>query len=363
MPRSNSEKWEVRSEKPIDPQSGSTQHSILLTGGGTGGHLAIVRAVKEELLRRGIRPFYIGSESGQDRSWFGEDGEFAGKLFLPTRGVVNQKGFGKIASLLQVLKAAMQARHFIKEYQIDAVLSVGGFSAAPASFAALFGGIPFYIHEQNAVSGRLNRLLKPFARRFFSSYGDDRIDYPVADIFFETARLRREVQSVIFLGGSQGARAINAFALEIAPHLQQRGIAIMHQTGRLDYDRIRKGYASLGIDADVFAFDKALHTKIADADFAISRAGASTLWELAANRIPTLFVPYPYAAGDHQYHNASYLVERHAGWVVRQEALEVDAVLKILESDIASVSKNLISLIKPNGAQIIVDAIVGSDGL
>lgn len=339
----------------------NTQHSILLTGGGTGGHLAIVRAVKEELLGRGIRPFYIGSESGQDRAWFGDDETFENRLFLPTRGVVNRRGFEKMSSILQMLKAAKRARHFMKKHRIQAVLSVGGFSAAPASFAAILSGIPLYIHEQNAVSGRLNRLLKPFARRFFSSYGEGRIDYPVADIFFETARIRTEIKSVIFLGGSQGARAINDFALKMAPRLHRRGIAIIHQTGASDYERIRDAYGSLGIEADVFAFDRAIHTKIAAADFAVSRAGASTLWELAANRIPTLFVPYPYAAGDHQYHNARYLAERRAGWVVRQEALESGALLEILESDIASVSENLADLIEPKGAKIVVDAILGEE--
>lgn len=335
-----------------------TRHSILLTGGGTGGHLAIVRAVREELLRRGIRPFYIGSESGQDRAWFGDDATFAETLFLPTRGVVNRRGFEKVSALLQMLKAAARARGFMKRHRIDAVLSVGGFSAAPASFAAVFSGVPLYIHEQNAVSGRLNRLLKPFAERFFSSYGKDRVDYPVSEIFFLEARRREKVETVIFLGGSQGARAVNDFALEAAPGLKKRGIGIIHQTGGSDYERVRSAYASLGIEAEVFAFDRNLHERIAAADFAVSRAGASTLWELAASRIPALFVPYPYAAGDHQYYNALYLAERDAGWVLRQEDLKKEAFFRMLESDIAGVSDRLGSLIAPTGVGTIVDTML-----
>jgi UDP-N-acetylglucosamine--N-acetylmuramyl-(pentapeptide) pyrophosphoryl-undecaprenol N-acetylglucosamine transferase len=355
-------------EKETDPRSGTTTHyplptthSILLTGGGTGGHLAIVRSVKEALFRRGIRPCYIGSESGQDRAWFGEDAEFEAKLFLPTRGVVNQRGFGKLASMAQVFKAMLQARRFIKAHGIEAVLSVGGFSAAPASFAAILTGTPLFIHEQNAVSGRLNRLLKPFAKRFFSSYGEDRTDYPVSDIFFETARRRERVETVIFLGGSQGARAVNAFALELAPELARRGIGIIHQTGAGEYERVAEAYRRIGVEADVFAFDRALHAKIAKADFAVSRAGASTLWELAANRIPALFIPYPYAAGDHQYHNARYLAERGAGWVVREEALEPARFWEILESDLAAVSDRLGTAIGRNGVETIVDALLERD--
>ena len=342
------------------PQSGPTTHSILLTGGGTGGHLAIVQAVKEELLRRGIRPHYIGSESGQDRAWFGADEGFAGKLFLPTRGVVNQKGLGRLASLAQAAKGTLAARRYMKAHGVTAVLSVGGFSAAPASFAALAGGVPFFIHEQNAVSGRLNRLLKPYARRFFSSYGGERVDYPVRDIFFETARTRQRVETVIFLGGSQGAKAINDFALKMAPVLAERGIRIVHQAGRNDIDRVAEAYAKMGIEADLFDFHPDLYDKIAAADLAVARAGASTLWELAANRLPALFVPYPYAAGDHQYHNALFLAEKKAGWVVRQKELKPENLLDILGEGVAAASGNLEGIVRPGGAAAIVDAMLAA---
>ncbi|WP_456485151.1 UDP-N-acetylglucosamine--N-acetylmuramyl-(pentapeptide) pyrophosphoryl-undecaprenol N-acetylglucosamine transferase [Hydrogenimonas sp.] len=332
---------------------------ILLTGGGTGGHLSIVRSIKEELTERGIRPLYIGSESGQDRAWFDKDVDFKAKLFLPTRGVVNQKGYAKLSSMAQMLKATLQARSFIKEHAVEAVLSVGGFSAAPASFGAILTRTPLFIHEQNAVSGRLNRMLKPFCERFFSSYGKDRIDYPVGERFFESARSRTEVKTVIFLGGSQGARAINDFALELAPGLQKRNIRIIHQTGKIDYDRVSTAYGQMGIEADIFAFDKELYKKISLADFAVSRAGASTLWELAANQIPTLFVPYPYAAKDHQYHNARYLKERNAGWIVRQNELRSDLFWDIIEKeDIAATSQRLKSLITPQGARKIVKVLL-----
>jgi len=331
---------------------------VLLTGGGTGGHLAIVRAVKDELLKRGVHPYYIGSETGQDMAWFGKDDSFADRLFLPTRGVVNQKGLGKVASLWQMLKSTYQAHYFMKTHQIEAVLSVGGFSAAPASLVAITTRIPLFIHEQNAVSGRLNHLLKPFAKAFFSSYGENPIDYPVHETFFQTARQRSKVQTVIFLGGSQGAKAINDFALQLAPQLHQRGIHLIHQTGERDYGRVAKAYEELGIDVELFAFDSALYQRIAKADFAVSRAGASTLWELVAAQIPTLFIPYPYAAGDHQYYNARYLADHQSGWVVRQEYLTPEIFWKIIESDMKTVSQRLQTMMKPNGVIEMVDRIL-----
>ena len=331
---------------------------ILLTGGGTGGHLAIVAAVKEELLRRGMRPLYVGSESGQDRAWFEMDDDFAAKLFLPTRGVVNRRGLAKLSALKEAAVGAWKARSFLKRHNVSAVLSVGGFSAAPAAFAALMGGVPLFIHEQNAVSGRLNRLLAPFARRFFGSFGIEAWDYPVRDVFFTTARRRERVERVLFLGGSQGAKAINDFALSVARELQARNIAILHQAGRRDLERVRSAYETMGVKAEVFDFDSRLHERVAAADFAVARAGASTLWELAANRLPTLFVPYPYAAGDHQYHNARHLADAGAGWVVRQETLEPKVLLELLEKDLGPVSDRLGETIRPGGAARIVDAML-----
>ncbi len=335
------------------------RRNILLTGGGTGGHLSIVRAVREELSKRGAEPFYIGSRSGQDRAWFANDTAFKKRLFLKSVGVVDKKGFSKAASIIQLLKSAKEAYSFMKINDIEAVFSVGGYSAAPASFAAIVSRTPLFVHEQNAVSGTLNRVLKPFAKRFISPYGKGAVDYPVESSFFETARIRTKIGSVIFLGGSQGAKSINDFALSVAAELKRRGIAIIHQTGNSDYKRVISEYRRLGIEADVFGFDKELYKKIAVSDFAVSRGGAGTLWELAANRIPTLFIPYPYAAGDHQYKNSLFFEKRSAGWVLREKALRPELFWKILEENIERVSRNLVSLIAPGGAGYIADILIG----
>lgn len=332
----------------------AVEPAVLLTGGGTGGHLAIVRALKEAFLKRGIRPLYIGSQSGQDRRWFADDDDFSQKFFLKTRGVVNRRGLAKAAALWEIAKATALSGRIIREAKVQAVVSVGGFSAAPAAFAAILTRTPLFIHEQNAVPGRLNALLRSRAAAFFSSYGPDATPYPVADRFFKKARIRKELKRIIFLGGSQGATAINDFALKVAPMLQKRGIKIIHQTGERDFERVRRGYEKMGIEAEVFAFHPALDEKIAEADFAVSRAGASTLWELAASQIPTLFVPYPYAAGDHQYHNARYLADRGAGYVVRQKDLTPTKLEEILALPIESVSRKLSETIRPGGADRIV---------
>ena len=330
-----------------------------MTGGGTGGHLAIAKALLDAMASEGDEAVFIGSTTGQDRMWFEKDSAFAQTHFLQTTGVVNRRGLSKLAALLRVARAALQARRILRAYRPDAVISVGGFSAAPASFAAISLGLPFYIHEQNAVTGRLNRLLRRFARLFFSSY-DPRSPvkaYPVNRALFETARVRTAVETVIFLGGSQGAKAVNDFALAVAPMLSDRGIRIIHQCGERDFDRVSSAYRELGIDAELYGFTKELPALLVRSDLAVSRAGASTLWELAANGLPALYVPYPYAAGDHQYYNARFLSDRALSWTVREADLAPDVLETILEQGVEPASRGLLALGREDAAVQILGAI------
>ncbi|GAX86818.1 UDP-N-acetylglucosamine--N-acetylmuramyl-(pentapeptide) pyrophosphoryl-undecaprenol N-acetylglucosamine transferase [Lebetimonas natsushimae] len=331
---------------------------IAITGGGTGGHLKIAKVIKEELNKRGLKPIYIGSTNGADKKWFEKDMGFSKKYFLSSKGVVNKKGLNKIISLINIFKLSLKAKKILQQNKINAVFSVGGYSAAPASFAALLLNRPLFIHEQNAYIGSLNKLLKPFSKRFFSTflYNDP---YPVEEIFFEKKRIRKELKTVIFLGGSQGAVAINNLAISLAPILKEKNINIIHQTGKKDYERIKEFYEKNAINADIFDFSKNLADKITKADFAISRAGASTMFELVANNIPAIFIPYPYAAGDHQYYNARFLEEKNAGFVIREEKIKKEKILEILfHSNLEEISKNLSKTVQKNGAEFIVDEII-----
>ena len=329
--------------------------SIVMTGGGTGGHLAIIKAVKEHLKEEEL--IYIGSTKGQDRQWFEEDSDFSKTYFLKTRGVVNQGLAGKFKSLFKIFTSALEVRKILKEHKASVVFSVGGFSAAPAAIAAKLSGIPLVIHEQNAALGSLNKLLKPYATQFISSYLEESPikAYPIKQIFFENARVRDSVKTIIFLGGSQGAKAINGLALEIAPELKARGIRIIHQAGQNNIDEVKKAYADLGIEAEVFGFTDKLADYMNEADFAIARSGASTLWELSATAVPTLFIPYPYAASDHQFYNAQFLVEKELAWIMREKEIDTQKVLALLDEDLEERSKGLMEIVEKEGSEKIAD--------
>jgi len=327
--------------------------SIIMTGGGTGGHLAIIRAVKEQL--EGQNLIYVGSTKGQDRAWFAEDDAFEAHYFFQTEGVVNQRFLGKIKSLFALAKATYTSFKLLKKHQAEVVFSVGGFSSAPMAFASKLRGIPLVIHEQNAQIGTLNSLLKPYATLFLSSYLEESPlkAYPIQSHFFKEARLRQEVKTLLFLGGSQGARAINQLALSLAPELQKRGITILHQAGEAHLQEVKEAYKALGIEAEVFGFTSELVGLMKRADFAIARSGASTLWELSAMALPTLYIPYPYAVGDHQYYNARFLEEQGLAWIMRESELDATKVLALLEEDLEGVSQGLMQSIQEGGSEAI----------
>lgn len=350
---------------------------VVITGGGTGGHLSVAKALLQAFVAQGWECIFIGSSNGADSMYFAEEANFQQKWFLRTQGVVNQKGFCVVKSLWKQVSALRQACKILKDFQPNFVLSVGGYSAAPAAFGACLLRIPLIIHEQNAKIGRLNQLLKPFAKLFFSSYlkSSPIPFYPVNETFFQTARVRSSLQTLLFMGGSQGAKAINSFALSLANTLKNRKIKILHQSGTTDFLRVVQTYLEMGlhvgvldkthlllesknlqripqintaslkeVDAIVFDFYKDLSSVYALCDFALCRAGASSLWELCANGLPALFVPYPHAANNHQYHNAAFLTQKKLGFLCTEENLS-DTILwdciKRLECDITTISTNL----------------------
>lgn len=329
--------------------------SIIMTGGGTGGHLAIIKAVKEHL--KECELVYVGSIKGQDKQWFENDDDFAYTYFFETRGVVNQGALGKVKSLLMMAKAMFKSIKIIRKHKASVVFSVGGFSAAPMAFAAKLTGTPLVIHEQNAALGSLNKLLKPYATHFISSYLDESPikAYPIKEVFFDNAHIRKEVKTIIFLGGSQGARAINALALEMAPKLKEKNIRIIHQAGVNNVDEVKKAYEALGIEAEVFGFTIKLADYMNEADFACARSGASTLWELCATALPALYIPYPYAASDHQYYNAQFLVEKNLAWVMRENEIDAPKALTFMEEDLEEKSQGLMAIIEKDGSKKIAE--------
>lgn len=335
--------------------------TVVITGGGTGGHLKVADAFIEEFYNRGTSVVFIGSSNGQDKAWFEHDRRLKKAIFLDTKGVVNKNFLGKITSLLNIFSKTMYCLTFYSRNDVRTVISVGGFSAAAATFASILKfGCKLYIHEQNSKMGKLNEITQRFATEVFSSFDENSLvkDYPVSKEFFNTARVRDKIKTIAFFGGSQGAICINDFALKVAPRLNEMGIKIIHQTGKNDFERVKNEYEKLNIKADIFDFSKDIPSKMSSADFAVSRAGASTLWELCANSLPTFFIPYKHAAGDHQYYNAKVLFDKGLCFLKRENELNEEDFFKAINSDIHKISIELISSINPNAISLILNIIL-----
>jgi len=329
---------------------------IILTGGGTGGHLNIVRALGEEL-KKDNKLIYVGSMYGQDMKWFKDSDIFEKKYFMHIKGFANKPILSKISFLIMLLYSMMKLVFVFYRYKIDKVVGVGGYSSAPSCFLAILLRKKLFIHEQNYEDGGLNKLLSNYSNEYFNTFKTNH-SYPVSKDFFDKSRLRENINTILFLGGSLGANAINEFAIKIADKLNQKNISIIHQCGISDYEKVKFFYESNNIKARVYSFSNDISTLMNEADFCISRAGASTLFELVANGLPTLFIPYPFASYNHQYKNALHFHKDNLCLLKKEDEIKnINDISIILDTDIKTMSKSLLEKSKSDGAKTISNII------
>jgi UDP-N-acetylglucosamine--N-acetylmuramyl-(pentapeptide) pyrophosphoryl-undecaprenol N-acetylglucosamine transferase len=308
--------------------------TVLIAGGGTGGHVFPMIAVGDAVraLDPSARVVYCGTSRGIEARVIPEQG---GELEL--LHVIPLRGGGVRTFLKGVTRAAgslPEARAMVKRLRPDVVLSVGGYAAGPVSLAARFQGVPVTMLEPNSVLGLANRLLSPFAARAY-------VAFPEAERFLRPSVVRRsgvplrrafapasyapgaDALSVLVLGGSQGSQALNAAVPRAIAAAAGRGIrvSVVHQTGRDREAEVRALYAELDLDlasARVVPFIDDVAAALGAADVVIERAGASSLAELCAVGRPSILIPYPFAADDHQHKNALSLERKGAAVALAQ---------------------------------------------
>lgn len=316
---------------------------VLFAGGGTGGHLYPGIAVADELRRRD--PSAVVSFVGTAR---GLEARVVPTLGWPLdliRSVgLKGKSVGALARGLSLLPlSAVDAWRVLSARRPDVAVGVGGYSSGPVLLLAALRGIPTLVMEQNTAPGFTNRQLARFVRAAAVSY-EETLRYfpgtgvvtgnPVRKEFLqglegadEPRRGDGEVR-VLVVGGSQGARAINDAMVAAAPHLVASGarLAITHQTGERDLARVRQGYAAAGLTTIVEPFFHDMNVRMRAADLVVARAGASTLAELTVLGRPSVLVPLPTAADDHQRKNARTLAAAGAADVIEERDLTGDGL-------------------------------------
>lgn len=351
----------------------SGPRTVVVAGGGTGGHLFPGLAAAEVLAARGWRVVWVGTAAGIEA-------QVVPRIPYPLHLVPGRQVRGggvrrALAGVVVLAGGVRQARALLRRVRPCLVLGVGGYASVAVVTAAWLGRIPTVLLEQNAVPGAANRLLGRLAGRVCVGFAAAARCFPAGRalwtgnpvrraILAAAARPPRERLGLLVFGGSQGAHRLNEAAVEAVRLLGPLATAIdvVHQTGAADRDAVATGYAAAGVRARVEAFIEDMAGAYAGADLVVARAGAMSCAELTAVGLPAILVPYPFAADDHQRANARVLVEAGAAEMLLDRDLDarrLAAALDRLLRDAALRSRMAVAaraLGSPDAAARVADA-------
>lgn len=355
----------------------SSKPLVAIACGGTGGHLFPGLAVGEELLNLGCRVQLLISPKEVDQQ--------AVKYALGMETVV-LPAIGLTRG--QVLRFAKgfwgsygAAKATFRKDPPKAVLAMGGFTSAPPVLAGKKFGAVTFLHESNTIPGKANRWLAHFVNQAFVGFPMAAHRLLLQNIVVTGTPVRPQFQPVdagacrmalglkmdqpvlLVMGGSQGASGVNQLVLQAAPRLleQEPGLQFLHLTGPADFEKVKEGYAARNLKASVLPFLSEMELALGAATLAISRAGASSLAEMAAMRVPSVLIPFPAAADNHQYFNARSFVDSGAALLVEQRAATGESlaqtVLSLLTNParLAAMRSALERWHEPDAAQIIAE--------
>lgn len=350
---------------------------IIVTGGGTGGHLFPGIAFATGMQQRfpGCRVLFIGTSRLLDQQAL-SDYDFE----VDSIKCMGLKGMGlknRIQGVLQLPFALLEARRILKRFMPDLVFGVGGYVTGPVLLAARLSGFPVCIHEQNSVPGLTNKILSKIVNKIFLSLPCEYL-FPANKTIMSGNPVRREIidavlkkegkskkEKIIFvLGGSQGAHRVNILMTEAMEQLFKEfgdTLQVIHQTGTADEEQVRIRYELAGIKANVQPFFQDMADQYSRADLIVSRAGATTLAELSAIGLPALLIPYPYAADDHQKVNALYYQDGGGARMFPENELNgkklAMAIRDLLTNPVQldQMARNMKSMGKPEATQTIIN--------
>ena len=323
--------------------------NITLAAGGTGGHMVPAHALAAELKARGHGVMLVTDERGAKIPGLFDD---VPTHILPA-GRLGGGPIGFIKAGLSVLKGRSEAKRLYRQFTPDAVIGFGGYPAFPALLAANAMGIPTILHEQNAVLGRVNRLLAGGARAIATAYAEvDRlkpshqrkvelVGNPVRESvarlgtmpfpeFDETAPLK-----ILITGGSQGATVLGSVvpdALGMLPPKLRHRLQVVQQCRPDDIDAVRNRYAALNIPAELLTYIEDMPDRIGEAHLIIARAGASTIAELTAAGRPAILIPLPIATDDHQTANAREMAKAGGARMIPQTEFTPEVLAAQIEA-------------------------------
>jgi UDP-N-acetylglucosamine--N-acetylmuramyl-(pentapeptide) pyrophosphoryl-undecaprenol N-acetylglucosamine transferase len=354
-----------------------SQLRIIIAGGGTGGHLFPAVAIAKEIVKR-YEAADIRFVTGRRKM----ESDILTRLGFHHQSIhvegIKGRGWKKgFMVLIKLPYSILQSISILKRFSPHFVIGVGGYSSGPVCLAARLMGIPTGIHEQNSFPGLTNRLLCRIVDKVFVSFEESRQHFPRGTLYLTGNPVREELLAretvpslkgeqdftILVVGGSLGALAINRAFVAALEILREKGKdpVVIHQSGETDYTHVVEAYEQRGLKGNIMPFIEDMAEAYQQADLVVSRAGATTVSELAALGKPAILIPYPFATNSHQETNALMLVRVGGAKMLLEQELSGESLAALLmkymeeRSLLEEMGKKAAKVGRPDAAKVIVD--------
>ena len=354
---------------------------VVMAGGGTGGHLFPGIAIAKEFMARNsaTRNIFVSTGNRFEKAVLSKAG--FDLRSIPVAGIKGRGTWNQIKSVLKIPGAVLDAGGLLKKFSPDLTIGLGSYSAGPVVISAWLMKIPIAIQEQNILPGITNRILARFADRIYISFENTKLRRNPQKVYWTGNPVRQELLeisgrpkdatvrdvhqgrfTVLIIGGSQGAHRINMVMTEALEHLRNpERLHFVHQTGEADEAAVGDAYRSKSVSATAQAFFDDMAAQYCQADLIICRAGATTVAEITALGKAAIFVPFPYAADDHQTLNAADLAHDGAAELIPEQKLNAKLLGARIKhymehpADLENMAARARRFGKPDAAKSIVD--------
>lgn len=321
-------------------------YRVVIACGGTGGHLFPGLAVAQLLKERGHEILLLVSEKPIDQQALKAHPEFRAEK-LPSVGLPSILSPAMVRFVGRTWESMSQCKEIYRKFRPDAVLGMGGFTSTAPLLAGRLGRIATCVHESNAIPGKANKLASHFVDSVLLGFDDCARHFPGKTISVTGTPVRKDLgdkmpreealasfkldpsrRTLLVMGGSQGASGVNQLLFKAAPLLKNAGLQIIHLTGERDDRLAAANYQREEIPSYVSPFHQQMREAYSAADLVVSRAGAASLSELASFELPSLLIPYPFAAENHQELNANIFVKAGAAELFIESETQADALAR-----------------------------------
>ncbi len=370
--------------------SDNTAYRIIISGGGTGGHIYPALAIADALkaIHSDTEILFVGAKGRMEMQKVPEAGYKITGLWIS--GLQRRFTIDNLAFPLKVTSSLMRASRILSDFKPQVAVGVGGFASGPLIYAASYRGIPCLMQEQNSYAGLTNKLLADKVQKICVAHEGMEKFFPPQKLVFTGNPVRREIieaaaagldsrrkeamaafglspdkKTLLVVGGSLGARTLNNTLIESIGKLAQHHIQLLWQCGQIYYEEMseRLNVVLNTEDVRLMAFVKRMDLAYAAADVVISRAGALAISELSLVKKPVIFVPSPNVAEDHQRKNAEALVNQQAAWMVTDKespSTLIDTAIELLHDNSQQVrlQENIARLARPDAARHIAQEVL-----